>query len=104
MVGGLLLYPDDTIQHGGVVVGVQGVAAHKRVGDRIELGRPVDVTREMSSVTGACIAMRRSVFSDIRGFDETLACRRNDVALCLTALKHGFVISIEVIPSSTITN
>lgn len=89
VVGAMLLYPDDTIQHGGVVVGVQGVAAHRRVGDTIVPGQPVDVTRETSSVTGACMAIRRTAFWEVGGFDENLHVAFNDVAMCLTALEHG---------------
>jgi hypothetical protein len=66
-VGAQLLYPDGSIQHGGVVLGVQGVGAHRLVGvpaDRDDLG---DVTREMTAVTGACLAIRRDVFLSAGG-------------------------------------
>ncbi len=90
-VGGRLLYPDRTIQHGGVILGIQGVAGHNLVGQ--EEGSPkarADATRELSAVTGACLAMRREVFEEVGGFDTAAAMAFNDVLLCLDALKAGY--------------
>lgn len=92
-VGGKLLYPDRTVQHGGVVLGIQGVAAHAHVG----LGEAEGgyhglacVTHEVSAVTGACLAIRRSVFEEAGGFDTRLAIAFNDVLLCLDVLSLGY--------------
>lgn len=92
-VGCKLVYPDHTVQHGGVVLGINGVAAHAHVG--VEENDPgyhglASTTHEISAVTGACLAMRRTVFEEIGGFDETLAVAFNDVLLCLDALSHGY--------------
>ena len=92
IVGPKLLYPDRTIQHGGVVLGIGGVAGHSFV------GLPADspgylglagVTREAAALTGACIAIRRALFEAIGGFDEHLQIAFNDTALCLEALRRG---------------
>jgi GT2 family glycosyltransferase len=93
VVGAKLLYPDRTVQHGGVVVGIQGVAAHAHVGIAEEDGgyqNLANVTHEVSAVTGACIAVRRSVFQELGGFDQALAVAFNDVLLCLTAMTRGY--------------
>jgi GT2 family glycosyltransferase len=92
-VGVKLLYPDMTVQHAGVILGIQGVAAHaylhRSADDPVEFGL-ANADREVAAVTGACLAMRRSVFERIRGFDETLAVAFNDVLLCINAFKHGY--------------
>lgn len=93
IVGAKLLYPDRTVQHAGVVLGVQGIAAHSFA------GAPCDdpgfqglnlLSREVSAVTGACLAVRKDVFEEIGGFDTTLAIAFNDVALCLQSRRHGY--------------
>ncbi|MCJ2039276.1 glycosyltransferase [Methylobacterium sp. J-059] len=89
-VGARLLFPDDTVQHGGVVLGVQGVGAHRLIGfDEIE-AQLIDATREMTVVTGACLAIRRSLFEELGGFDLTLKVAFNDVKLCLDAFRAGY--------------
>lgn len=93
VVGLKLLYPDRTIQHGGVVLGIGGVAGHSFVGlDAASDGYLglASVTREISAVTGACMAVRRSVFEQVGGFDEQLEIAFNDTALCCEALRLGY--------------
>lgn len=92
VVGPRLLYPDQTIQHGGVVLGIGGVAGHSFVG--LPAAAPgylemAHVAREAAAVTGACIAVRRSVFEQIGGFDERLEIAFNDTALCCEAMRRG---------------
>ena len=90
-VGGKLLYPDRTIQHGGVILGIQGVAGHDLVGlQERDPNARLDVTREVSAVTGACLAVRREIFERIGGFDTTLAVAFNDTLFCLEAMKAGY--------------
>lgn len=92
-VGGKLLYPDRTIQHGGIVLGIQGVVAHAHHNLREnDFGHHYlnVVDREMSAVTGACLAMRKAVFEEVGGFDENLAVAFNDVVLCLDVLARGY--------------
>lgn len=92
VVGPKLLYPDRTIQHAGVVLGIGGVAGHSFV------GLPADspgylglagITREAAALTGACIAIRRALFAEIGGFDEHLQIAFNDTALCLESIRRG---------------
>ncbi len=93
VVGLKLLYPDRTIQHGGVVLGIGGVAGHSFVGlDAASDGYLglAAVTREVAAVTGACMAVRRSVFEEVGGFDERLEIAFNDTALCCEALRRGY--------------
>lgn len=90
VVGAQLLYPDDTVQHGGVLLGLQGVAGHHLQGVPAIDARRRDITRELTAVTGACLAVRRTVFEEIGGFDEALAVAFNDVALCMRAHEAGY--------------
>ena len=88
-VGCKLLYPDGTIQHGGTILGIQGIAAHAFVG-KVGPANRFDLTREVSAVTGACLAMRRSIFLELGGFDEVLSVAFNDTLLCVSALSRGY--------------
>ncbi len=92
LVGAQLVYPDGTIQHGGVVMGMTGFAGHLFQGclssARTRFG-PTHVVRNCSSVTGACMLVRREVFRRLGGFDERLVLCGSDVALGLRALSHG---------------
>lgn len=92
-VGAKLLYPDHTIQFGGTIVGLQGVAGHAHVGLPEHDGGYsglAGVTREIGAVTGACLAIRRKVFDEVGGFDTTLAVGCNDVLLCCNLLARGY--------------
>ncbi|MHB1987706.1 MAG: glycosyltransferase [Acidimicrobiales bacterium] len=85
-VGARLLYPDGTVQHGGVAVGVCLGAAHLQQG--IDAHRPgylssLVVTRNCSAVTGACMMSRRAAFESVAGFDTSLPVAFNDIDYCL---------------------
>ncbi|OZH54336.1 hypothetical protein AFK68_11600 [Hydrocoleum sp. CS-953] len=92
-VGALLLYPDNTIQHAGVVLGMRSVADHSHRGfsptDTGYKGQIISVNN-YSAVTAACLMCRREVFEKIGGFDEELAVAFNDVDLCLKMLHKGY--------------
>ncbi|MGK7919195.1 MAG: tetratricopeptide repeat protein [Trichodesmium sp.] len=92
-VGALLLYPDNTIQHAGVVLGIHSVADHSHRGfsptDTGYKGQIIS-TNNYSAVTAACLMCRREVFEKIGGFDEELAVAFNDVDLCLKMLHKGY--------------
>lgn len=92
-VGSLLLYPDDTIQHAGVVVGLGGVAGHSH--KHLHISQPgymfqVVSINNYSAVTGACMMCRREVFEEVQGFEEYLAIAFNDVDFCLKIATAGY--------------
>ena len=92
-VGAKLLYPDRTVQFGGTVLGLQGVAGHAHVGLREDEGGycgVANVTREVGAVTGACLAIQRKIFQEVGGFDTTLAVGCNDVLFCADLLARGY--------------
>ena len=95
-VGARLLYPNDTVQHAGVVLGVGGIAEHAFrhfPADAPGVSRQLQVTRNYSSVTGACLLTRRDVFEEVGGFDEErLPVTFNDVDLCLKMRQAGYLI------------
>jgi GT2 family glycosyltransferase len=95
-VGPRLLYPDDTVQHGGIVVGVGGIADHAFRGFPAEapgVCRQLQVTRNYSAVTGACLLTRRDVFNKVGGFDEErLPVTFSDVDLCLKIRRAGYLV------------
>ena len=93
VVGAKLLYPDRTVQHAGIVLGIQGVAGHAHVGLTEDDGgyrNLANATREVSAVTGACIAIRQAIFAELGGFDEALSVAFSDVLLCLDAVARGY--------------
>ncbi|MFY9294245.1 MAG: glycosyltransferase family 2 protein, partial [Methylorubrum rhodinum] len=93
-VGAKLLYPDGTLQHGGIVLGIGGVAGHSHLGiagDAPGYFARMQLTQEVSAVTGACLAIRAEVFSQVGGFDAAaLAVAFNDVDLCLRLRAAGY--------------
>lgn len=87
IVGARLWYPDHTLQHGGVILGIGGVAGHSHKGlprgDAGYFGR-AGLIQNFSAVTGACMLMRRTTFLKVGGLDaENLSTAFNDVDLCL---------------------
>lgn len=93
LVGCLLLYPDRSVQHAGVIVGLSGVAGHMYADaapdDPGYAGR-ILVTQDLSAVTGACQVMRRSLFDELGGLDEShLAVAYNDIDFCLRVREAG---------------
>ncbi|MEG1983728.1 MAG: glycosyltransferase family 2 protein [Oscillospiraceae bacterium] len=90
-----LLYPNDTIQHGGIAMGVCGSAAnicplypreHEGYMSRLA------IASNMSACTAACLMVRAEVFDEVGGFDEKLAVAFNDVDLCLKIREKGYLI------------
>jgi GT2 family glycosyltransferase len=93
IVGGMLLYPDHTIQHSGVVIGMSGIAGHmlQHVPEaHSTIIGPTHWYRDCSAVTGACLLMRRSLFEAVGGFDESYRLTFSDVKICLQAQQKGF--------------
>jgi O-antigen biosynthesis protein len=92
-VGAMLYYPDDTIQHAGVVLGIGGIAAHAFVKQPRGSGGYLDYchhARAVSAVTAACLVMRREVYAEVGGMEENLPNDFNDVDLCLKMLARGY--------------
>jgi len=91
-VGAMLYHSDDTVQHGGVILGLGGVAAHAHRGmlrgDVGYFGRAA-LTQTLSAVTAACLMVRKKAFEGVGGFDEALAVAYNDVDLCLRLRQAG---------------
>lgn len=85
-VGAKLYYPDDTIQHAGVVLGLGGIAGHIMCRASREdpgyFGRMISV-QEISAVTAACMMVKKSDFDAVGGLDETFQVAFNDIDLCM---------------------
>lgn len=92
-VGAMLYFPDDTVQHGGVIVGLGGVADHAHKGfPRGAAGymNRLAVVQNYSAVTAACLLMRRCVFREIGGFDTAYQVAFNDVDMCMRISEAGY--------------
>lgn len=93
VVGARLLYPDGTLQHAGVTVGLWGLAGHAQAGMTVDhmsvLGSDA-WTRQMLAVTGACLMIPRAVLEEIGGWDEDYQLNFSDVQLCLDVHARGY--------------
>lgn len=92
-VGAKLYYPDNTIQHAGVIVGIGGAAGHAhkyQPRDTDGYCSRARITQNVSAVTAACLLMRRAVFDEIGGFDKQFSHAFNDVDLCLRICEKGY--------------
>ena len=94
-VGAKLYYPDDTVQHAGVIVGLGGVAghSHKHFPKKSPgyFGRLV-LVQNLSAVTAACMMMPKKVFDEVGGLNEAYKVAFNDVDLCMKIRKVGYLI------------
>ena len=93
-VGCRLVYPDNTLQHAGIVLGLGGLAAYShRCIPRSSpgyFGRAM-LIQSMSAVTAACLFVRKSVYQEVGGLDEeNLAVAYNDVDFCLKLKEAGY--------------
>lgn len=94
-VGVKLYYPDDTIQHAGIVVGIGGIAGSLFVGMRRERSgylHKASLMQDLSAVTAACMMVRRTAFEAAGGFEEKLAVAFNDVDFCLKLGRAGYLV------------
>jgi GT2 family glycosyltransferase len=93
-VGAKLYYPNNTIQHGGVVLGIGGVAGHSHKyfpKDHPGYFKRLKITQNYSAVTAACLAVRKTVFEQVGGLNEKdLTIAFNDVDFCLKVQEAGF--------------
>jgi GT2 family glycosyltransferase len=95
-VGAKLLYPDHTIQHAGVILGINGVASHgfKHLpSDSPGYFMRANAPQNLSACTAACLMIKKSVFEELKGFDtENLKIAFNDIDLCLKIREAGYLI------------
>ena len=92
-VGVKLLYPNNTIQHCGIVIGFGGVAGNAYSGTPKEedgYASRLKINYNYSAVTAACLMLRKDLFFEISGFTEELAVAFNDVDLCLKLLEKNY--------------
>lgn len=92
-VGAQLLYPDQTIQHAGVILGIGGMASHAHrdyASDSPGYSSRLQLTQEFSAVTAACLSISRENWFNLGGLDAAhLAVNYNDVDLCLRSHANG---------------
>ena len=92
-VGAKLLYPDDTIQHAGLGFGYLTLAAHMHknfpVANPGYMGRLI-YAHDVYGVTGACLMIRRALYEEVGGLDESFAVAFNDVDFCVRVHKAGY--------------
>ena len=94
-VGPRLVNPGGTIEHAGLVLGVNGIAQsafHSFPAEHPGVNRQLQMTRNYSAVSGACLLVRREVFQQIGGFDEKLSGALADIDLCLKMRDAGYLI------------
>lgn len=94
-VGAKLLYPNDTVQHGGVIIGLGGIAGHAFKGfarEHTGYKNRLSLVQNYSAVTGACMMIRKSIFFEVGGFNaKDLKVAFNDVDLCLKVREAGYL-------------
>lgn len=93
-VGARLWYPDNRLQHGGIIIGLGGVAGHSH--KMLERGAPgyfrrAELPQDLSAVTAACLVVRKDIFKEVGGLNEVdLTIAFNDVDFCLKVQKAGY--------------
>ena len=92
-VGAKLLYPDNTVQHAGVILGIGGIAQHTFIGcvkeDPGFYGR-LSVPFNYSAVTAACLMVAKDKFNEVGGLEEYLQVAFNDIDFNLKLLEKGY--------------
>jgi glycosyltransferase involved in cell wall biosynthesis len=93
LVGATLFYPDGTLQHAGVILGLNGVGDRPWIGTRRGFAGPqgrARAVREMSALITACAVVLRERYLEVGGMDESLAVSCNDLDLCLRLSRAGY--------------
>lgn len=94
-VGAKLYYPNDTIQHAGVIVGIGGVGGHShKYYPREDYGyfARLVTAQDLSAVTAACLMVKKSLFDELGGLDEGYQIAFNDVDFCMRIRNAGYLI------------
>lgn len=94
-VGAKLYYPDDTIQHAGVILGLLTLAGHaykNQPRDTLGYFGRACYQQDLTACTAACLMVKRSVFNEIGGFDEKFAVAFNDIDLCMKIRQKDYLI------------
>lgn len=92
-VGPKLLYANRTVQHAGVILGMESFCGHLYRGvaeDHRDMFGSLNWYRNYQAVTGACLMMRREIFEQIGGFDDGYRLGFGDIDICLRVRKHGY--------------
>ena len=95
VAGGLLYYPNNTIRHAGVVIGIRGVAGYSyRRFSRTNLGyfNRARIIQNVSAVTGDCMMTRKSIFQKVGGFDDNFTVAFGDIDFCLKVRAAGSLV------------
>lgn len=95
IVGARLYYPDNTIQHAGIVVGIDGIAANMFPGlRRGQEGyyHKAAIQLNYSAVTAACLMVPRRLYQELHGLEEQLAVAFNDLDFCLRVCQKGYLV------------
>src|SRR5260370_23438425 len=96
-VGAQLLNPNNSMEHAGIVLGVNGIAQPAFRGlpaDERQVSRQLQVTRNYSAVPAACMLTRRDVFQEVGGFDKSLPDAFADIDICLKMRRAGYLIGL----------
>ena len=95
IVGAKLLYPDNMVQHAGVIIGMGGIAGHplsRHPADDCGYFARGIIQQNLNAVTAACMLTKKEVYEKVNGFEEKLAVAFNDIDLCLKVRKAGYLI------------
>ncbi len=95
IVGARLYYPDNTIQHAGIVLGIDGIAANMFPGlRRGQEGyyHKAAIQLNYSAVTAACLMVSKEVYQKVQGLEEQLAVAFNDLDFCLRVCREGYLV------------
>ena len=92
-IGAKLLYPNETLQHAGVILGLGGYAAHSHRGLKREAAgyfNRANLRQNLLAVTAACLVVKNSTYEQVDGMDESFKVAYNDVDFCLKVYHAGF--------------
>lgn len=92
-VGARLIYADWTVQHGGIILGINGVAGHAHRGIRYDSDgycNRLKHAQNFSAVTAACLMVTKEIYLKVGGFNENLPISMNDVDFCLRVRRLGY--------------